>query len=175
MENVEDMRGRGGEGKLWVMATVVIWRAFPRSKQNYPMKPRSFLFAGVALLLAAGCSTTDSRISKNSDLVASWPADVQAKVRAGQVAVGFTPDQVRVALGEPDRTLARTEAQGSREVWVYLEKASKFSFGVGVGGGGGGTSVGGGVGVNTGGRGERELRRVIFESGRVSAIEEIKR
>ena len=139
------------------------------------MKPRFLFLAGASLLFAAGCSTTDSRISKNAGLVAGWPVDVQEKVRAGQVAVGFTPEQVRVALGEPGRTMTRVEAQGAREVWVYFESAPKFSFGIGVGGGGGGTSVGGGVGVSTGGRGDRELRRVIFEGGRVSAIEEVKR
>jgi hypothetical protein len=113
-------------------------------------------------------------VEKNAALVATWPADVQAKVRAGQVAVGFTPDQVRVALGEPDRTFARTEAQGAREVWVYFDHGPKFSFGLGVGGGGGGTRVGGGVGMSSGAR-DPELMRVIFEGGRVSAIEQIKR
>ena len=137
--------------------------------------PLVIILAGAVLLTAAGCSTPDSRVSKKSALVEPWPAEVQAKVRAGEVAVGFTPDQVRVALGDPDRTLARTEAQGAREVWVYFDKAPKFSLGIGVGGGGGGTSVGGGVGVSSEGRGDPERMRVIFEGGRVSAIEQVKK
>lgn len=129
----------------------------------------------VAALAFAGCATTpEARVEKNAAAVAAWPEEVRAKVRAGQVAVGFSPEQVRVALGDPDRTFTRTEAQVAREVWVYLDRGSKLSFGVGVGSGGGGSGLGGGVSVGSGGRGERELRRVIFEGGRVSAIEQMK-
>ena len=127
-------------------------------------------------LFLGGCaSTPESRVDKNAATVAAWPADVQAAVRAGRAAVGFTPEQVRVALGDPDQTLTQTTAQSSREVWIYADHGPKFSFGVGVGSGGGGSNVGGGVGVSTGGRGLRELRRVIFEGGVVTAIEQTKR
>ncbi len=134
------------------------------------------LWLVVAALGLTGCaSTPEARVDKNAAMVASWPADVQAQVRAGKVTIGFTTEQVRVALGGPDQTLTRTEAQASRDVWVYLDHGSKFSFGLGVGSGVGGSGVGGGVGVSTGGRGPRELMRVVFEGGLVSAIEQMKK
>ncbi|MBC7368887.1 MAG: hypothetical protein H7343_19095 [Undibacterium sp.] len=134
------------------------------------------LWLVVAALGVTSCaSTPETRLDKNAALVASWPGDVRAQVRAGKVAVGFTAEQVRVAMGEPDQTLTRTEAQVSREVWVYLDHGPKFSFGLGVGSGGGGSSTSGAVGVSTGGRGLRELMRVIFEGGLVSAIEQMKK
>ena len=140
------------------------------------MKYISMVLVGVVALIAAGCaSSPGDRIEKNSALVATWPADVQTKVRAGEIAVGFTPDQVRVALGDPDRTLSRTEAVGAHELWIYFDHSPKFSIGIGVGGGGGGTRVGGGVGVSNAGRGDPERLRVIFEAGRVSAIEQVKK
>lgn len=134
------------------------------------------LWLVVAALGMAGCaSTPETRVEKNAATVAAWPADVQAQVRAGKVAIGFTAEQVRVAVGEPDRVATRTDTAGAHDVWVYLDHGPKFSFGLGVGSGGGGSSVGGGVGVSTGGRGPRELMRVIFEGGLVSAIEQTKR
>ncbi len=134
------------------------------------------LWLFIACLFLAGCaSSPTSRADKNSAAVASWPADVQTKVREGKVAVGFTQEQVRVAMGDPDQTLTQTAAQISREIWVYLDHGPKFSFGLGVGSGGGGSSTAGAVGVSTGGRGPRELMRVVFEGGQVSAIEQMKR
>jgi hypothetical protein len=134
------------------------------------------LWLVVTALGLTGCaSTPEARVDKNTAMVASWPADVQAQVRAGKVAIGFAREQVWVALGEPDQTLTRTDAQASRDVWVYLDRGSRFRFGLGVGAGGVGSSVGGGVGVNTGGRGPRELMRVVFDGGKVSAIEQMKK
>jgi hypothetical protein len=140
---------------------------------------RPSIFSALGLLLLAvgltGCATTPaSRVEKNAALVAGWPAEVQAQVRAGKVAIGFTADQVRVAVGEPDRMVKRTDAAGAHDVWVYFEAAPRFSFGVGVGSGGGGSGVGGGLSVGSGGRRERERMRLTFEDGKVSAIEQAK-
>ena len=103
----------------------------------------------------------------------SFPAAVQSKISAGQVAIGFTPDQVTLALGKPDQKLTRAEAGGESEVWVYIKEKPQFSFGVGVGGGsynGGGGSAAG-VGVSTTTRPNDEFMRVVFVDGRVTAIE----
>jgi hypothetical protein len=166
----------------WRLAVVNIrCRRISSGKQITLMKTASKIISCGAWLVAAGvfltgcASTPDSRANKNAAAVASWPADVQAKVKAGHVAVGFTQEQVRVAMGDPDRTLTRTEAQVSREVWVYVDHGPKFSFGLGVGSGGGGSGTSGAVGVSTGGRGPRELMRVVFEGDLVSAIEQMKR
>lgn len=103
----------------------------------------------------------------------SFPSDVQRKISAGQVDVGFTPDMVMLALGKPEQKLTRAEAGGQSEVWVYLKSKPQFSIGVGMGGGsyGGGGYSGGGVGVSTTTPPRDDSTRVVFVGGRVSAIE----
>lgn len=137
--------------------------------------PLPFCLALVAVALSAGCaSSPKSRIEKNREVFESYPSDVQAALRKGEVKVGFTPEQARIALGAPDQVLTRTSEAGESEIWVYREKSSSLGFGLGVGAGSG--SVGGGVGVGTGGRGYADERlRVVFTAGRVTAVEQSSR
>ncbi len=128
----------------------------------------SALFA--AALLAA-CASTDSRIRDNQSAFDSYPPAVQQQIRAGQADIGFTPDMVRMALGEPDRKFSRTAAEGSSEVWAYRDSSPTFSFGVGGGSFGRSSGVGGGVGVSTGGDAPDDKLRVVFFNGRVASIE----
>ena len=122
-------------------------------------------------LVLAGCSTPDSRIAKNQSAFAAYPADVQAKIRAGQVEPGFTPEMVQLALGEPLRKTTRQTEAGDAEVWIYPERGPRFSFGLGVSSGGGRSGFGTGVGLSTGGYEPDEGMRVEFRDGKVSAIE----
>ena len=140
------------------------------------MKTRAAVLAASLLaLLLAGCSTVDSRIAKNREAFNSWPPAVQDRVVRGEIDIGFTADQVRVALGEPDRVWTRTSADGTSQVWSYRDRGPKFGFGVGVGVGSFGGSRGtvGGVGISTGpGYRDDEKMGVVFDpSGRVSSIE----
>jgi hypothetical protein len=96
---------------------------------------------------------------------------VQKKVSAGQVAVGFTPEMVRVALGEPDRVSTRTTEKGAGEVWSYAERKPNVSFGLGLGTSRGGGAYAGGVTVGGDRWRDDEGMRVIFDGGKVSAIE----
>ena len=132
----------------------------------------------IALLvafLAAGCSTVDSRIARHRDAFNTWPPAVQDKVVVGQIDLGFTTDQVAVALGEPDRVFTRTTADGTSQVWSYRDRGPRFSFGVGLGMGSWGSRGGsfGGVGIDTGGgyRDDEKLGVVFDQNGRVSSIE----
>src|SRR6187455_3414230 len=84
-------------------------------------KKLSLLAASLVLLTATACSTVDSRIAKNRAAFETWPPAVQDKVVRGEIGVGFTADQVRVALGEPDRVWTRTSADGTTEVWSYRD------------------------------------------------------
>ena len=135
----------------------------------------SLTLVSSCLLWAAGCSTVDSRIAKNRDLFNSWPPAVQEKIVVGQIDLGFTADQVRVALGAPDRVFTRTTADGTSEVWSYRDRGPRVGFGVGLGMGGFGGRHGtfGGVGIGTGGgyHDEEKLGIVFDPAGRVSAIE----
>lgn len=130
-------------------------------------------FGSFALLLSA-CSSTDSRIQKDKAAFDEYPPSVQYAIRAGRIEIGFTPAQVRMALGEPTRSYTRTTASGTSLVWAYSKKGPSLSIGVGVGGGGGSTSVGGGVGVTTGGDQADDRLRVIFENERVMTVEQTK-
>jgi len=69
--------------------------------------------------MLAGCASPSARIRANPQLFASFPADVQGKVRQGQVDLGFTRDMVRMALGEPNRTYQRQTTNGTTDVWSY--------------------------------------------------------
>jgi outer membrane protein assembly factor BamE (lipoprotein component of BamABCDE complex) len=126
------------------------------------------------LLALAGCATTPAeRIAKDQAAYAAWPPDVQARVKAGEVAPGFTPAQVRTALGEPDHIYSHTAANGTAEVWGYRSHQPRISVGVGVMGGGGGTRAGGSTVMSSGGPYQDEVLRVVLEEGRVSAIEKM--
>jgi hypothetical protein len=141
------------------------------------MKTRAALFAFLLAAALTGCSTVDSRIAKNREAFNTWPPAVQDRVVRGEIDVGFTTDQVRVALGEPDRVWTRTTADGTSQVWSYRDRGPKFGFGVGVGMGSFGGSRGtmGGIGISTGpGGGYRDDEKmgVVFDpSGRVASIE----
>lgn len=130
---------------------------------------RSVSLAALALLLAA-CSTPASRIEDQQAEFDRYPVDIQQKIRAGNVDVGFTPDQVRLALGKPDRIYTRQNEAGTSEVWAYRDSSPALSFGLGGFNFGGGSGVGGGVGIGTGGT-EEEKVRVVFAGGRVVSVE----
>lgn len=127
-----------------------------------------------AALLAAGCSTPDSRIEKNSAAFDAYPPEVQAKIRAGEIEVGFTAEMVQIALGKPDRVIRRVTADGETEVWAYADKSP--SFGIGLGVGSFGHHSGGGVAVGTSSGGSRgDDLHVVFKAGKVSAIDRLER
>ncbi|MDB6169093.1 MAG: hypothetical protein JWM88_1957 [Verrucomicrobia bacterium] len=131
---------------------------------------RRFASLGL-LLLAAACSSPDSRIGGNHALFDSWSPAVQEKIRAGRIDVGFTSDMVRVALGDADRKATRTTARGTEEVWVYFDHGPKFSIGVGMGASHGSTAYGGAMVVGDNGFADNEVMRVILAGDRVVAIE----
>ena len=79
----------------------------------------SFVAALTALCLS-GCSTPATRIKANPDVFARLTPQQQALVQAGQVALGFDFETVKLALGDPDRVVVRTDADGETVVWHYV-------------------------------------------------------
>ncbi len=74
----------------------------------------------VALSVVAGCmSTPESRIQKEPGVFAAFPPDIQSKVQRGEVAIGFTKDMVRLALGMPRHVNTRITEADQVEIWVY--------------------------------------------------------
>ena len=123
------------------------------------------------IALVSACSSPDSRIESNRAAFEKFPAEVQAKIRAGKVDIGFTAEMVRLALGEPARKLSRKTEQGEAEVWMYADNKPQISFGFGIGSYGSRSGMGVGVSSSTGGYEADEKIRVEFRSGLVASIE----
>jgi hypothetical protein len=77
--------------------------------------------AALGLVLAAGCSTPETRIQKNPDAFARLTPAQQDMIRKGQVGLGFDETMVRLAVGEPDRIRTRVSAEGATVVWIYAD------------------------------------------------------
>ncbi len=143
------------------------------------MKTSIFNFRAVAgaisLAVLAGCATPEARIQKNPELFASLAVSDQQAIKEGRAALGFTPEMVKLALGDPDRVLTKTDASGVSEVWRYTTYESE-----------GGLYLYRGYYhrhywhgdpfypyyLNYAGRRSRDYLKVTFTGGRVSAIEE---
>ncbi len=128
---------------------------------------------GLAVLV--GCSTPQTRIRSNPELFNSLSTQEQELIKQGKVAVGFTAEMVKLAVGEPDRVYTRTDATGKNESWVYTSYSSR-----------GGTMIyyrgfyhrrHPGMYAYFSDYNDREVverYRVTFKDGKVSAIEEMK-
>lgn len=136
------------------------------------MKNLRVVFAAAVLAWLAGCQTfpTD-RIAAHQAEYNSWPPDVQAKVRAGQVDVGYTPEQVFIALGEPTVKSSAGVPGNLSEVWVYHKRAARFSFAIGGASFGRNSAVAGGASVNGLKLGLDVDGQVIFTNGLLSSVQ----
>ena len=130
-------------------------------------------------LLLAGCASPAQRIQQNQEFFDSLPVAAQARIRGGQIDLGFTPAMVRIALGEPQRKLIRRAAAGETEVWLYVDAVRRYDRqrvdvdGLNVSGPGGLRSLGGSAWVNVEQNKEFVRTRVEFQNGAVAAIEEV--
>src|SRR5271166_2469539 len=86
----------------------------------------------------------------------------------GLLDLGYTQEQVLVALGEPSLKTQAGDAANLSEVWVYNKRAARFSFGIGGAEYGGHSAVGGGVSASGIKLGHDEDGRVVFHNGRVA-------
>jgi hypothetical protein len=130
------------------------------------------IYAVVAATLLAACASTPARrIDSDRAAFNQFPSPVQEKIRAGEVAAGFTPEMVRLAWGPPDRVYTRRTEQGDTEVWSYRSGGSRVSFGFGFGSFGRHSATSVGVGTTMGGWDRGEVKRVEFRDGQVIASE----
>ena len=140
---------------------------------------RSACFVLPLLLLLSGCASTPAkRIEQNQSAFDAFPVAVQARIRGGQIDLGFQPEMVRIALGEPQRKLVRRTAAGDTDIWLYIDAVRRYDRqrvdidGLSVSGPGGLRSMGGSAWVSI----EQTMAfirtRVEFQNGLVAAIEE---
>jgi hypothetical protein len=78
---------------------------------------------GVAVMVAGCISTPAKRIAKDPELFGSFPPEIQASIRKGEVAIGFTPEMAQMALGSPHRVVERSTTAGETELWLYMGMA----------------------------------------------------
>jgi len=128
-------------------------------------------FCTAVILKLAGCSTTGSRIRERQALFDSYPEHVQQHLRDGIIEVGYAPEMVVIALGEPDRKLEVVTEDAVAQVWTWWKSSPRIAFGLGswnyLG-----PHVGLGTGVSVGNRARREEKAVVeFRSGRVRRFE----
>ena len=80
------------------------------------------LLVGLAVgALLAGCSSVGQRISQRQAEFNALDAVSQENIRNGQVDLGYTPDMVYMALGEPTRREQRLSPKGVLMVWYYKD------------------------------------------------------
>ncbi|MBN4066701.1 hypothetical protein JYU14_01300 [Simkania negevensis] len=77
-----------------------------------------FLFSCL-LLYGCGCATPACRIKKDPKLFTSFSKEVQRQVREGHVALGYTSEMVKMAVGLPSQVLTRQMSTEFLERWVY--------------------------------------------------------
>ena len=75
--------------------------------------------AGLAFVLLAACSTINSRIQANSAVFDALPLETQERIRKGIVEVGYTPQMVYIAMGDPTEKRSSRSASRDRETWIY--------------------------------------------------------
>jgi hypothetical protein len=127
---------------------------------------------GLGLLIFAGCATPTpaDRIASHQAAFLTWPPEVQANVRNGIVAAGYTQEQVWVAYGEPNAKTISGTPGNTYEVWQYHRRAPRMSFAVGGASFGRGGGVAGGVAVNGVKLGEDVGGYVMFRNGLVTEV-----
>jgi hypothetical protein len=158
-----------------MIVRVVICGISAFSKQISTMRPLTFFPTLAALVLLAACSTPASRIANRQETFDAYPVAVQQKIRAGQVAVGYTQEMVLLALGEPARKYTRKTENEDTEIWGYHDTGPRFSFGIGLGTGSRHSSMRTGIGMSTGGDDPEEKMRIEFRDGQVVTVDSLKR
>lgn len=86
-------------------------------------RKRGLIAVLLGLLLLSGCASVqelrDRRIADNRPLFDGFPAEVQQQIRRGEIAVGFTPEMVRLAWGPADQVFTRVAGERRTTVWGY--------------------------------------------------------
>ena len=77
-----------------------------------------------ALLILAGCSTVETRISENPQLFQSLPQRDQELVSRGQVRIGMSSDAAWLAWGNPDQKVRGAMRGAETETWIYTTTTS---------------------------------------------------
>lgn len=135
------------------------------------------LLCFLVLLALAGCATPSSRISDRPEVFSQTTPQQQQMIRQGRVGVGFTPDFVRLAMGEPDRVTERDDPSGTELIWHYQSNPDYTGVMGNYGWGYGGPWYWGGgfapVTVVEAPRQESDKLRVVFRDNKAVSVERV--
>jgi hypothetical protein len=84
------------------------------------------VFIVLTALLFAGCSSLDSRIHANQATFNALDPATQQKIRQQIVEVGYTPDMVYMAYGEPTKKTFKQNEKGSFMTWSYQARYDEY-------------------------------------------------
>lgn len=73
-------------------------------------------------------TTDEMRTLLNELSMTLWPIRIQNDILAGNIRVGFTPEQVTMAWGKPDHVNRTKTLVGIHEQWVYGENPFPRSY-----------------------------------------------
>lgn len=90
------------------------------------LNPHRFLVLLLLLAGVAGCATSADlrakRIKQEWDYFTALPPETQARLQAGQIAIGDSRKMAWIALGGPDREYRRIRRDGTNVVWSYTDQ-----------------------------------------------------
>jgi hypothetical protein len=119
------------------------------------------LCAAAALAALSACTTVSSRIKSDQTAFDASAPEAQALIRNGQAAVGFTKEQVVMALGHPNRVYEKKTPAADEEIWVYgVDDGPGFGLAPEYGGGG----------IVVSNAYFEENERVVFEKGKAVSV-----
>ena len=84
------------------------------------MKKLTLALAFVTGIFLAGCTSPETRIKQNPAAFDRATPAQQELIKQGKVDIGFDTDLVELALGVPDRTRERIDANGKEVIWSYV-------------------------------------------------------
>lgn len=84
-----------------------------------PAKTLALTIAALAFGLLSACSTFASRSHEKAALFATLDATTQARLKAGNIQIGDTPEMVYIAIGKPDEKKEKITAAGIAGIWIY--------------------------------------------------------
>ena len=145
------------------------------------MNTRRLIAVITSALLLAACASPATRIKAHPDIYARATPEQQSMISRGQIALGFPPDFVRLALGEPDRITQHIDQKGTETIWHYVEFTTNgytyayyggypfyTPYGPYIGG-----PFGFGPTFVEAPREEKDRLRVIFKDDKVTSIEQV--
>jgi hypothetical protein len=131
------------------------------------------LLSTAVALVWLGCSTTGARIEQHREAFDSYPEGVQQNLRNGVIEVGYTPEMVLIALGEPSRKVDVATDDATAQVWTWTHQAPGVSLSLG-GWNALGSHVALGSGMTVSDPGQREEVAIVeFRHGLVHRIERL--